>query len=131
MRILIAEDDLISRKYLHRLLQSYGECDLTSNGIEAVDAYFLALEENHPYELICLDIMMPKLDGIRAFEIIRKNERQGNTPYETAVPIIMTTALSESPDVFHGYATGNEYYLTKPFDIGSLTNAMRTLKLIK
>lgn len=130
MRILIAEDDLISRKYLHRLLQSYGECDLTSNGIEAVDAYFLALEENHPYELICLDIMMPKLDGIRAFEIIRKNER-GNTVFEAPVPIIMTTALSESPDVFGNYATGNEYYLTKPFDIGSLTNAMRTLKLIK
>ncbi|MGE5604480.1 MAG: response regulator, partial [Bacteroidota bacterium] len=76
MRILIAEDDLVSRRFLFELCSRYGLCDLTIDGIEAVDAFILAWEENNPYDLVCLDIMMPKMDGIKALKAIRSFERQ-------------------------------------------------------
>lgn len=46
-----------------KILSKYGECD-TVDGLEAVDAFMLAQKENKPYDLVCLDIMMPKLDGV-------------------------------------------------------------------
>ena len=50
MRILIAEDDFASRKLLLKFMSVYGECDVTVDGMEAIDAYLMSLEENDPYE---------------------------------------------------------------------------------
>ncbi len=58
MKILIAEDDLVSRSFLSRFLEKYGDCDLVVDGLEALDAFLMALKEKDPYRLICLDIMM-------------------------------------------------------------------------
>lgn len=66
MKILIVEDDYASRRFLNKLLSDYGECDITVNGKEAVDAFMLSCLDEAPYQLICLDIMMPELDGIKA-----------------------------------------------------------------
>ncbi|SMP41424.1 Response regulator receiver domain-containing protein [Anoxynatronum buryatiense] len=76
MRILIAEDDLGSRVYMQHFLKCFGECDLTADGIETVDAFLMAWEEGEPYDLICLDIMMPKLDGLKVLKIIRDLEKK-------------------------------------------------------
>ena len=59
MKILLAEDDFVTRKFMASFLSKYGECDVTVDGMEAVDAFMLALEEGEPYDLVCLDIMMP------------------------------------------------------------------------
>ncbi len=55
MRILIVEDDFASRKVLQKMLSPYGECDMAADGEEAVKACRMALEENSPYGLICMD----------------------------------------------------------------------------
>ena len=78
MRILIVEDDLASRKIMLKILSKYGECDVTVDGLEAVDAFMLAQKENKPYDLVCLDIMMPKLDGVKVLKVIRSLEDQKN-----------------------------------------------------
>ena len=59
MKILLAEDDFATRKFMLSFLSKYGECDVTVDGMEAVDAYLMALEDGEPYDLVCLDIMMP------------------------------------------------------------------------
>lgn len=69
MRILIAEDDFASRKAILKFLSAYGECDVTVDGMEAIDAFMMALEEEDPYDLICLDVMMPVMDGYQALKI--------------------------------------------------------------
>ena len=51
MRILLAEDDFVTRKFMSNFLSKYGECDVTVDGLEAVDAYMMALEEGNPYDL--------------------------------------------------------------------------------
>lgn len=72
MKILLAEDDFASRKFMANYLEKYGECDITVDGEEAVDAFLMALEDNEPYDLICLDVMMPVLDGYQALKAIRE-----------------------------------------------------------
>jgi two-component system chemotaxis response regulator CheY len=71
MKILIAEDDMMSRKFLYKFLSKYGECDITVDGMEAIDAFLLALKDKKPYDLVCLDIMMPKVDGLKALKRLK------------------------------------------------------------
>ncbi|HEX9062987.1 MAG TPA: response regulator [Clostridia bacterium] len=131
MRILIVEDDLASRKFMYKFMSSYGECDITVDGIEAVEAFMMAWDENNPYDLICLDIMMPKLDGIKALKAIRDIEKQKDINEENRVKIIMTTALNETRDVLGAFDTGCEAYAAKPIDTVKMTEVMKKLKLIK
>jgi two-component system chemotaxis response regulator CheY len=76
MRILIAEDDSIGRRLLQKYLSNYGECDIAIDGLEAIDSFLVGINENKRYDLICLDIMMPKLDGIKVLRAIRDIEKQ-------------------------------------------------------
>ena len=80
MRILIAEDDFASRKFMLKFLSKFGECDITVDGMEAVDAYLMALDADTPYDLVCLDIMMPALDGYQALKAIRDIEQERKIP---------------------------------------------------
>lgn len=116
MRILIAEDDLVSRKFISKLLSQYGECDVTVDGMEALDAYMLALKEKNPYHLICLDIMMPKIDGLRVLKAIRALESQQGVPVPERAKIVMLSALSEAEYVNTAFDRGCEAYAAKPLD---------------
>ena len=72
MRILIADDDFVNRKFLEKILSLYGEVTAVDNGMEAVDEVTRALDERQLFDLICLDIMMTKLDGYKTLEAIRE-----------------------------------------------------------
>lgn len=126
-KILIAEDDLVSRKFLNKIIAKYGECDLVVDGLEAVEAYMMAVREDEPYDLICLDIMMPKVDGVKVLKIIRDLEVQHNVPAEKKAKIIMTTALGETQVVKTALEYGCDAYASKPIDIGKLIEVMEKL----
>ncbi len=130
MRVLIAEDDFTSRKFMLRFLSKYGECDVTVDGNEAVEAFSMALEANEGYDLICLDIMMPGMDGYQALQKIRQIESDHNFPAENAVKIIMTTALSEGKNVLKAFDMGCTAYAGKPIDQEKFENVLRKLELI-
>lgn len=127
MRILIAEDDFASRKFLYKFLSRYGECDMTIDGVEAVDAFSLAYEEGMPYDLVCLDIMMPKMDGIKGLEIIRNIEQERGISEKERVKVIMTTALNDVKNVFDSFETGCQAYASKPIDTEKLIEVMKKL----
>lgn len=130
MRILIAEDDFASRKYLHKLLSNYGECDMVANGLEAIDAYRLSVADGNPYELICLDIMMPKVDGVRALQAIRDLEKQEAGAQGCRSKIIMTTVLVESDFMQKAFEYGCDAYASKPIDMQKLIEIIRKLGFI-
>jgi two-component system, chemotaxis family, chemotaxis protein CheY len=130
VKILIAEDDMASRKYLYKLLSAYGECDMTVDGLEALDAVLLAISEKEPYQLICLDIMMPKLDGIKALKAIREIEKQHGIKGDNRAKIIMTSALNDTEFVFQSFDTGCEAYASKPVDTNKLIEVLRKMDLI-
>ena len=123
-RILIVEDDMVSRKFLSKYLSRYGDCDLVEDGLEAIDAYLLAMKEGLAYDLICLDVMMPKIDGIRVLKTIRDLERQHQVPEMEASKIIMTTVLGETEIVKSAFDYGCNAYASKPIDMTKMTEVL-------
>ena len=130
MRILIAEDDLVSRNFLSKFLEKYGDCDMVVDGLETLDAFLMALKDRDPYDLICLDIMMPKVDGVKTLKAIRDLEKQYGVAPEHRVKIIMTTALAEAQLVRQAFDFGCEAYATKPIDTKKLLEVMGKLGLL-
>lgn len=130
MRILIAEDDLTSRKFLFKFLSKYGECDLVVDGLEALDAFLISLKENKPYDLICLDIMMPKVDGVKVLKHIKDLETQKGILPDKRSKIIMTTALAETQFVQNAFDIGCDAYAAKPIDTEKFIEVLEKLGLI-
>ena len=116
MKVLIIDDDFTSRKLLSKMLSIYGECDIAVNGKEAVKAFEEALKNNEPYNLLCLDIMMPEMDGHQTLKKIRTIEKHNNIQGLDGVKIIMITALGDMENVTHAFREQCEGYLVKPIN---------------
>ncbi len=130
MKILIVEDDFASRKFLSKFLSDYGDCDVTVDGVEALEAFIMAWDEGKPYDLICLDIMMPNLDGEKTLEMIRDYESRRGVDESSRVKIIMTTALNETDRVFNAFESGCEAYAAKPINTDKFIEVLQKLDLI-
>ena len=128
MKILIVEDDIISRIALTRMLEGQAKLDAASDGQQAVELFNQALAGDEPYDLIFLDIMLPEMDGQTALLQMREIERaRGVMPGQEA-HVIMTTCLDDPKNVsqafFRGEASG---YLVKPLDRQKLLEKTREL----
>lgn len=130
MKILLAEDDFVTRKFMVNFLSKYGECDVTVDGMEAVDAFMMALEDDEPYDLICLDIMMPVMDGYQALKAIRNLEKEKNVSGDDAAKVIMTTALNEERNVKMAFELGCTIYSGKPINQDRFEQALKKLNLV-
>jgi len=131
MRILVVEDDFTSRRVLARILESYGTCDVAIDGEEAVEAVRLALEgEGGNYDLICLDIMMPKMDGQSALKQIRTLEDAHGILLGEGAKIIITSALHDSKNVMEAFRSQGDGYIVKPYDKAKVVSELRQHGLI-
>ena len=131
MKCLIVEDDFISRRILKELLSSYCDCDIAVNGEEAVTSFRLAHEGKRPYDLICMDIMMPGVDGTEALKRIRQIEKELGVPPKLEARIVMTTALDDPKTVIDTYyQCGATSYLVKPISKQKLVRELRSFGLI-
>ena len=125
MRILVCDDEILIRDLINDYCVNEGyECDLASDGQEAVD-----LCKKYDYDLIIMDIMMPKMDGFTAINEIKKYKN---------IPTIMLSARKEEDDKLQGFEAGAEDYVTKPFSpkelmarIKVITNRFRKPDIIK
>jgi two-component system chemotaxis response regulator CheY len=130
MKYLIVEDDFAARRLLKRYLSDYGDCDVAVDGLEAVEAFRQAMDEKEPYDLICLDIMMPNMDGREALRAIRQIEHEHGIDGLDGVKVIMTTALGDSENVIGSFREGCEAYIVKPVEKDKLLEEMENLGLI-
>ena len=130
MKVLIVEDEFGSRKVMQNYLSPYGTCDNAINGEEAVDAFRLALRDNEPYDLICLDIMLPKKDGQHVLKDIRNIEEEQGIRGCGGVKILMTTALNDPKNIMEAFKSQCEGYLTKPVSKQKLVAELKSLGLI-
>ena len=103
MKTLIVEDDFVSRLLLQASLAPYGECHIAVNGRVAVEAFRAAREQGQRYDLICMDIMMPEMDGQEALRQIRKLEDDADILSGDAVKVVMTTALDDIGSVMTAF----------------------------
>lgn len=115
MRVLVVEDDLDLLNLLEEGLTMYGYAvDKASDGEEAIDMAYI---EN--YDIVILDINLPKKDGFEVLDEIRKFNQEVN--------IIMLTARSDIDDRVKGLDFGANDYMVKPFDLKELDARMRAL----
>ena len=127
MRFLIVDDDRLCRVLLEKILSPYAECDLVLDGAEAAEAVRLALEDGSPYDLVCLDIMMPGTDGHQALDLIRRLECDHGVYGSDGTKIIMTTALNDSKHCIRAFREGCESFVTKPIDRRKLLDEVEAL----
>lgn len=130
-RVLIVEDDFASRRLLQRLLSRVGECDIAVDGHEGVLAFQEALNAGQPYHLVCLDIMMPKLNGQDVLKQMRDLESQRGVLSSQGSKIIMITALGDMKNVMSAYHSLCDGYIAKPITSGDLSGVLRELKFIE
>ena len=115
MNILIVEDERPLAEALSEILKNAGHfTDIVGDGVEALDYV-----EGFRYDLVILDVMLPRLNG---FSVVRAMREHGN-----ATPVLMLTARTTVPDKVQGLNSGADDYMTKPFDPAELlarVNAM-------
>ena len=131
VRVLLVEDDFSSRLVLQTFLSKHGECHVAVNGREAVDAFRSALEQGQRYDLICMDIMMPELDGRQAVRQIRALEEEFGILSTTGAKIIMTTAVNDIKEVGRCFHELCDSYLVKPIDLATLLGQMKSYQLVQ
>ncbi|MCP4680517.1 MAG: response regulator [Deltaproteobacteria bacterium] len=116
-KILIVDDTETMRLYEHMLLSGQGyDLEMAENGMEALEK----IEINRP-DLVLLDIMMPKMDGIECCKKIKANQATQE------IKVVMVTTKSEYEKVKEAFAAGCDDYVTKPIDRVELLSKLKEL----
>ena len=130
MKTLIVEDDFTSRLLLQEILKRFGEAHIAVNGKEAVAAVRAAMDARAPYDLICLDIMMPEMNGSEALKQIRSMEEARGIISSHGAKIFMTTALDQMKNVIQAFYGLCDAYLCKPIEKAKLLEQLQAFQLI-
>ena len=130
MKTLIVEDDFTNRLLLQGYLAPFGECHVAVNGKEAVEAFLLAKGLGQPYDLICLDLVMPGGNGSVALKEIRAIEESNGILVGDGVKVVITTGLKAKEDIFTAFHEVCDAYIVKPVDRAELLNLLKSFGLI-
>jgi two-component system chemotaxis response regulator CheY len=130
MRSLVVEDEFVARCVLLRFLARYGECDVAVDGDEAIAAVTQALNSSAAYDLICLDIGLPNLNGQDVLERIRELELERGIQIGQGSRVIITTITWTTSHVLGAFRGGADAYLTKPINLSALSQELKTLRLV-
>jgi two-component system, chemotaxis family, chemotaxis protein CheY len=131
MKSLIVEDDFVSRILIQKILSPFGESHVAVNGLEAITAFANVIHSNEPYDLICLDILMPEMDGQESLKRIRSLEQAKGIDVGDGVKVIMTTSLDDMSNKLTAVRESCDAYLVKPIDRGKLLQLLRSFGLIE
>jgi two-component system, chemotaxis family, chemotaxis protein CheY len=130
MRILIVDDDFVSRTKLEALLSEYGDCDAAEDGQQAIDMFEQAHDQSAGYDLITMDIDMPGMSGhevlsrIREWEETHEVYKQGQN-----ARVLMSTSMQSRTDIMSSFRAGCEGYLKKPITPEKLTEALASIDI--
>jgi two-component system chemotaxis response regulator CheY len=129
MKSLVAEDDATNRKLLKAFLSRYGQCEIAIDGKEAVHAVLLAMQSHHEYDVVCMDLRMPQMDGQEAIREIRKLEAERRV--SKPAKIIVTTIHTDTENITGALLGRCDAYLVKPIDTAKLKKELKALGLIQ
>ncbi|WP_027722969.1 response regulator [Maridesulfovibrio zosterae] len=128
MRVLIVDDDFYCRNMLHEIMKPYAQCDIAVNGEEAVFAFKRGLEDGKAYDLVCLDLVMPEMDGQQALREMRSIEKDFSVEGDSGVKVIVTTMLDDRKETHDAFFLGGATsYLVKPIEENKLLKELNNL----
>ncbi len=130
MRALIVDDDPTCRLLLNRTLAPHGRIDEAANGWEAIMAVTALILNHRTYDLICLDVMMPDLDGFGCLERIRRLEREAGILPGCEARVAMTTALDDYGSAKRAFANLAEFFFIKPFELKKVVEDLRSTGIL-
>jgi len=130
MRCLVVDDDETCRKFLIRVMERIGECDIALTGKDAIEKVTASFGLGDLYDVIFLDIMMPIMDGKQALSAIRTIERRAGLQDGWGAKIVMTTAMGDYDTVRHAFHNQCDGYLVKPLSIARMEALLRNLKVL-
>ena len=129
MRILVVDDDYVSRVKLVTILNTYGQCDSAPDGEIALKLVEAAHKELVPYDLITMDIEMPGMNGQEVVDHIRKIEQALQIGGDKGSKILMVTVKAALKDVSASYYRGCNGYLIKPTQPEAIKQVLEGLGL--
>lgn len=121
-RILVVDDNLMNRELLADLLESEGYVPIS---VEDGESALRAIEDEDPFDLVLLDVMMPGLSGYEVCERIKGN------PETHLLPVVMITALDKTEDKVRGLGAGADDFIHKPFDRAELLMRVKSCIRLK
>ena len=130
VNILIVEDEFTSRVILERLLSRYGRVHQCADGREGVDAFAAALAAGEPFDLICLDVVMPEMSGPEALILIRSIEEEKGVLRSQGVKVIMTTGRDGTESDLEAVRHLSDAVISKPVRVDDLTWTLASLGLV-
>jgi len=125
MKALIVEDELVSRRKMHKILNEFAICDTVMTCGEALDAFQAAWEMKAPYDIIMLDIELADASGMDVLFEIRQKEVMMRLPKTKTVRIIMATGNSDKGIVAQCISAGCNGYILKPFNRESVQEKLK------
>lgn len=132
LKILIVEDEFISRILLKEMLSPFGECYEAADGHEALNLIERSYKSPEDYfDLVCLDIMLPGLSGHEILGRLRKIEKEIGIQGTETVKVMMVSSLGDTKNIMEAMVVGKcQAYITKPVSKGRLEEQLRYLHLI-
>lgn len=130
MRALIIEDDESNRKILSAFLTPLGTCDTAADGEEGLTKFAESFNQQIYYDLVCIDVMMPGIDGVTVLKRLREYEAQNESATVTRSKVLMITAVSDKEVVINSFKEGCQGYLIKPLNRDELFRQLKLLKLV-
>ena len=131
MKVLIVEDNAVSLKMIEMLMKPFTKIsDLAKDGLIATDYFNKSIDSGNYYNLVLLDIMLPKMDGQTLLQEFRKKEIQNGITGSRGCKIIMISALNDAGNIMEAFNNQCDGYLTKPYNKKSLHAELKKLGLI-
>ncbi|NMC62018.1 MAG: response regulator [SAR324 cluster bacterium] len=131
MKILIAEDEPTTLLLMRSMMSSFGDCAGFETGKATLKAFEDAWEAGEPYDVICLDIMLPDMSGHDVLKAIRAFESRYSLEDDEKAKIIMTTALHDEENFLQAHEEGSEWFLSKPISKNQVKALFEEFGLIK
>jgi two-component system chemotaxis response regulator CheY len=131
MRILIADDEAVSREKLRLIMMHFGEAVAVESGAEAVAAFEAAHMEQNPFRLIMLDINMPEKNGIMVLLEIRASETERNLSIKEKAIVLMVTCKTDKGHIVSCVQAGCDSFIAKPFDMPIISEKLAKFGISK
>jgi HD-like signal output (HDOD) protein/CheY-like chemotaxis protein len=116
MRVLIVDDEPVSRNLLEKVMRDIAECEAADSGVTAIVAYKKALETWAPFDLMTLDISMPEMNGKEVLNQIRKIEKDKGIQRDRQIKIFMVSGHSDKETIVRCVEIGCDDFISKPFN---------------